>query len=629
MNPKFGVDDNEFVLSALGSTPSASDLKAFAEQHLNLVNLSPVDPTKEYEYVVTLNSYDEQDDFYNEMEGTGGRGFVPERRIQCLDRMPLCRSTCYSMTPVEAAFLENDSRVIAVELSAKEVGVKPRPLNYQFSSFWDKSSALSDQMKNWALYRCWLRQQVSGWGSNGTANQSGGLTTTSTGLNVDCVVFDGNILPGHPEYAKNSNGSGGSRVNQINWWAYNPSVTGNPAGTYNYSAGTAGDNGHGMHVAGIMAGNTQGWARNSNIYNISPYGEQTNGYVTPSLTQLVNYIRYWHNNVKTINPATGRKNPTVVNMSFGTLFSNFAASSGTPVIDQLFYRGVTQNYPASPPAGQTSLQATYNGNWTVTRWYNAGVQMFKAYIDLYGIILWYGTFQDTAAQQAILDGADEGIIWVSAAGNNFNEAFYQSNHPNYNNYVRNGPGNPIYHNRASAPQNAQSGTPGTANYKEIAVIGNIGTLTNEQLSETSCAGNKVTAWAPGENIMSAYNSPGVSDPRNPSYYLNKLSGTSMASPQVAGIVACVAENYPNMTQKQSISYIANFVQRNIVPDLGIPLPPGPVSYYGLRSAPNYFLNYYNDRPITGNAWPQKRFWLRPSSGAVYPRPNLQYRPIAT
>ena len=383
-----------------------------------------------------------------------------------------------------------------------------------------------------------------------------------------------------------------------------------------------------------MAGNTCGWAQNANIYNISPYGEQTNGTTTPSLTQLVNYIRTWNRN-KPINPATGRKNPTVVNMSFGTLGNFFAKYNGLLYCNQLGYRGVITNHPASAPAGQTSLQAAYNGNWVPQQYYNAGVQLFKDYIDLYGVILFFYTLQDAAADAAIIDGIDEGIIWCAAGGNNYDEAGMVNTSPDYNNYLNFYFASigtfalytPRYHNRLPSPAHAARNNFGAANYQSIAAVGNIGVEKVEQLDNTSQSGSAIAIFAPGTNIMSSYNAAGVADPRNPAYYLAKLGGTSMASPQVAGYMATIAENYPNLTQAQAMQYTAAYQQTGAITDPSIPLPPGPVSYRGLRGAGNNYLRYVPDRPVNGNAWPAQSKWLRPSSGSVYPRANQQYRPV--
>jgi len=634
LDPK--SDGQEELLKLLGKNPSPEAIKEWADYKFGTLNVPPIfDLFDPIDHVVTLYSYEDQDNFYDEMESKGSRGYVPTRAVSCTSRDPTCRSTTYSISPVEAARLEQDPRVLAVEIAPHLLGHKIKPFDIQYSANWDKSGSVSANMKNWHLYRGYLRQQIPGWGSNGTANQAGTIVTTSAGKNVDVVIFDGNLLPNHPEYAVNPDGTGGTRVVQFNWWSLNPQVTGNPAGTYNYSAGTAGNNGHGIHVAGIAAGNTCGWARLANIYQISPYGEQTNGTITPNLTQLVNYIREWHR-TKPINPATGRKNPTVVNMSFGSFGNFFPKYNGILYSNQFAYRGTVYNHPASPPAGQTSLQATYNGNWTVQDWLTGGVQIYKDYVDLYGVVLYFYTNQDAAAEQAIIDGSDEGIIWQAAAGNQFDEAGYLSNHPNYNNYLNFAYatiGSLVlyqqkFHNRLPTPAAAFSGTPGSPNYKTINVIGNIGTLTDERLDDTSSSGNKITVLAPGTQIMSAYNAAGVADPRNPAYYLNKLTGTSMASPQVTGLLACVAEQYPNMSQSQAITYIQNFAQANAVFDPNQPLPGTTVTYGNLREAPNLYATYYQDRPPEGNTWPQKRFWIRPSSGCVYPRQTIQYRPVS-
>lgn len=623
-------DRAQHILDSLGVDPAPQDLLDYAQEHLSLNQIASVaDRQDMLDYVVTLKNYACQDNFYDEMEHLGTRGHVPNRSVECLDRMKLCRSTRYCMTAVEAQQLSQDPRVESVQLNPDSLGVRVQPLNSQFSNDWDKSASVTNTMKNWALLRMWNREQRPNWGSNGDPTQSATITTTSQGYNVDCVVFDGNLLPGHPEYAVNPDGTGGSRVQQLNWFQWNPEVTGDPAGVYDYTAGTTDNNGHGMHVAGIMCGNTQGWARSSNIYNISPYGDQNNGTRNPSIVDMVNYIRYWHNNIKTVNPATGVRNPTIVNMSFGTNGNAFPFNAGSVVIDQIYYQptDTTTPYPATPPAGQTALQATYNGNWSVEDFYNGGVQIYKEYADLYGVALFFFTVQNAALEAAIMDGASEGIIWVAAAGNQYNEAGYVNTSDRYGNFIRNGPGNPFFHNRLGSPANAHTGTFGSEAYRQIGVVGNLGTQVNEQLSLTTSAGSKLTAWAPGENIMSSYNS-GVPDPRNASFFLQKQTGTSMASPQISGVLACVAEQYPLMTQQDANQWMSYYSQADIIPDLAGPYPPGPVQYFGLREAPNQFGLYYNDRPVLGPVWPQQRSWIRPTTGAVYPRAVRQYRQIS-
>jgi hypothetical protein len=634
-------DADAHLLQTLGENPHVDALADYAQQVLGNVPLSLLDMDDTVRYVVTLYSEENQDNFYDEMESAGTRGYTPTRVVECAERMPTLRSTTYLLSTVEAAHLELDPRVMAVELHPEVSGIKPRPLGYEYSANWDKGFSTTSDMKNWGLLRATNRAQIPGWGYNDIPNIAAEIVTTSTGKNVDCVVFDGNVLPGHPEYAVNVDGTGGSRVNQINWWAYNPQVTGQAAGTYNYSAGTAGNNGHGMHVAGIMCGNTQGWARDSTIYNISPYGEQTNGTTTPTLAQLVAYIRYWHNSVKGINPATGRKNPTVVNMSFGIYGNQFGgiANNGTtfPYCNSIVYRGVTTSYPSTTPAGQNIYQQIYNSNWRTSDFLNNGVSLYYPYVNAYDVALFFYTGQDTAAAQAILDSIDanEGIIWCAAAGNNWDSAGMNANSLDYNNTHNQLTGVllgivPIYATRytwrLSSPGWLTAGTPYGADWRKVIVTANVGPWPNERLDESSSAGSMCDFCNPGTNIMSAYNSAGVSDPRNAAYYLTKLTGTSMSSPQTAGQIACMMEQYPNTTQMQAREYLMNFANSGVMFDSNIQCPPNnPIE--SLRGAPNLISTYYPDRPPTGNPWPQARSWLRPASGAVYPRPTIQRRNI--
>ena len=633
-------DASARVLQELGENPDPVALLSHARQYLGYQELPILDIEDRVRYVVTLQNLDEQDNFYDEMESAGSRGYGPERVVECAERMPTLRSTTYLLSTIEAARLELDPRVMAVEAHPEVSGIKPRPFGYEYSDAWDKSGVVTSQMKNWGLLRSANRAQISGWGSNGTANQTAQIVTTSTGKNVDVVIFDGNIpVPGHPEFSLNVDGTGGSRVNQINWWAYNPQVTGQEAGVYNYSAGSEGNNGHGIHVAGIMAGNTQGWARDSTIYNISPYGEQTNGVTTPTAAQLVAYIRYWHNNIKGINLATGRKNPTVVNMSFG-LYNNYLVGptqdSRFPNVSEINYRGIATSYPASAPAGQTELQAIYNGKWSAQTFLNNGFNLYPEYYNLYQIALIFSTGQNTAMAEAIVDSmnANEGIIWCAAAGNNWDTAGMNSDHPDYNNtnnflYTIFLNLIPLYETkypyRLPTPAFAATGTPNTNNWKKVMVTVNIGTETNEAVDGGSSVGSACDICSPGTQIMSAYNN-GVPDPRNANYYLNKLSGTSMASPQTAGLIACMMEQYPNATQMEARTYIKNFANNGVMFDSNIQCPPNnPV--LSLRGAPNQVATYYPDRPPTGNPWPQARSWLRPASGAMYPRPTIQRRNV--
>jgi hypothetical protein len=295
---------------------------------------------EQLEYIVTLNNFEDLDDFYNEMSSTGrlmADSAVPEREVTVVNLKPTSLSTHYMMTEWEALELKADPRVKAVELHPKHLGIKSGTFSTrtQTSSGWDKSTTASNNMLNWALLRCTEGQQRSGWGQDGTASQTATVQLTATGKNVDCVIVDaGNPDPANPEYAVNADGTGESRMVSYNWYQHNPEVTGGAVGTY-----SNGTNSHSVHVSGTVAGNTQGWARDANIYNL--YYDTGN----PGDFSLVfDYVRAFHRN-KSINNATGRKNPTICNNSWGQ--SIFPSDWTMSDITAVTYRGTRYTPSAS------------------------------------------------------------------------------------------------------------------------------------------------------------------------------------------------------------------------------------------------------------------------------------------
>jgi subtilisin family serine protease len=58
--------------------------------------------------------------------------------------------------------------------------------------------------------------------------------------------------------------------------------------------------------------------------------------------------------------------------------------------------------------------------------------------------------------------------------------------------------------------------------------------------------------------------PAVPDPRNGQYYLNKISGTSQATPQVTGLLATVLQARPNMTPAEAKQFIIDYSLKNVL-----------------------------------------------------------------
>lgn len=529
------------------------------------------------EYVVTAVSYEVLDDLHEDIESPGGNLYIPDRRVEVAQIRPISRSTHYYLTDEEAALLRNDPRVLAVELKLEDRGVEMIPLYEQSSDFWNKSGVSGQLHKNWGLLRVFEGNNRQNWGNNGVQTQTGSIELETIGRNIDVVIVDGHIDPSHPEFAVNPDGTGGSRVVQYNWFQHNPEVTGDLPGNYVYTPytgnGDQSSNDHGMHVAGIVAGNTQGWARGANIYNIFAYGR---------VPYIYDYIRAFHRS-KPINPKTGFKNPTIINCSFGFI-----------TIDKL----------------STVYSVNYRGTELIAPLTNE--QLNQCGIRYSGDEL-RSPFPGNAGDfSEVIDLMNEGVLVVAAAGNN-STVFDLNSGPDYNNSIKIKPYPSLnikvdrYYNRGMYP----SSTPG------IVCTGAVGSLVNETKSNISNCGAGISIFAPGENIMSPYLSSGVSDPRNNLYVNRKLSGTSMASPQVCGLLACVLEMYPNMTQPEALNYLQFYAKNQVVSTSG-----GPTDLTDLQGASPRYLTYVKERYNNGEVYPKQNYKIRPNSGSVYPRTRI-------
>lgn len=542
------------------------------------------------EYIVTLHTFEDLDSFYEDMETPGGSLYIPDRAVELSQRRPISRNTHYMLTAEEAENLKNDPRVLDVELNFKDAGWVIRPVSQidrteegisstyvQTSSAWDKNVLTNNSMRNWGLLRCYEGSQRSGWGYDGTVSQSGTIQINSSGKNVDVVIVDGHINPDHPEFAVNPDGTGGSRVVQFNWLSLTNAVNGGANGTYVYTPYVdnsdyqrTSDNNHGCHVAGTVAGNTQGWARDATIYNISPYPS------APSYVSSLNdYIRYWHQ-TKAINPATGKRNPTVTNHSYG-----ISGSTEISSITTVRYRGVIYYGPFT--GAQLWSYGLSNDNTT-------------AYYEI----------RSTSWETDFTELMEAGVIIVGAAGNSSSRIVVNnaSASDDYNNYFVSY-GITTYYMRGSVTANTN-----------VICVGCISPYVNEKKADFSNYGTRITVWAPGSFIMGPVHSGSISDSRNAAYFLTKKNGTSMASPQVAGVLTCLAENWPRMTQTEATTWLVDNSKYNQVGS------EAGSNYYDLQDSPNRYLYLKQQRLSNGNVYPATTQGNRPSSGMTFPRTKI-------
>ena len=551
-----------------------------------------------HEYIVTCRSYEDLENLYDDMETLGGSLHIPDRAVDLVHRRAISRNTHYMLTEEEAAEIRNDERVIACERLAKDRGIIPDYMWTQTGDFEKTTGTFQSDDKNWGLYRVIKGDTVSNWGSDDTTEISNKtIVTTASGKNVDVVIVDGHVNPDHPEFAVNSDGSGGSRVNQFNWFQYNSVLGYGSNGTYTYStSGASPNSNHGTHVAGTCCGNTQGWARDANIYNMA-FSDTLSG-VTDWDEKLWDYLRHFHKN-KAINSATGRRNPTVTNHSWGYSYNTINLSTLTSVT----YRGTTTVLSGTDAQKKTILE-------------DNGVPVPG------GTFLWKTPARIPAVDADIQDAINDGVIVISSAGNSYWNCDTSSGN-DYNNYIN--VGGTLYHSRGSTPGSADN----------VICVGSMGSKVAEYKSNFSNWGSRVDIWASGSDIISAvYDSasattensgsytPIIADSRNSSYYLASINGTSMSCPQVAGVVACLAETEQNITQAEALQYLKETSKSNCG-DAGGDINHSPYETFGSTSN-NRYLFITRKRQESGSLQPTLFKNRNPdTAGVKYPRRNTR------
>lgn len=557
------------------------------------------------EYIITCKNIEDQESLYNDLETEGGSETIPERAVPVYKRRPISLNTHYMLTENEASILSTDDRVLDI-ISVKKLKLVDRKLNSVSQSGTFSKNTLNANYRNWALLRCIEGVNRSGWDSQNDL-QTATINYGPTGKNVDIIIMDGIATPYHPEYA--------SRFIQFDWYTLTSTVEelGGSAilnQPYQYFGDSTTNSNHATHVTGTAAGDTCGWARDANIYNIGALGQQ---YI--DWFNVWDYVRAFHK-TKPINPSTGRKNPTICNCSFETTRTVPDYWSNITPILSVTRRGNTIGTTLSSTKEYTALtQEQLKSLGVHVRYVSNG----SPYVTI--------PYWNTAESSDITQALDDGIIVVAAAGN---DSFYidKPNGLDWDNTYRTGTDygpfliyDDLYLHRGSSV----SGT------DRVITVGSVSA--NETKATYSNTGPGIDVFAPGSNIISSFktNETGfgatasVADNRNITYRLASLSGTSMASPQVTGILACLLEIYPNMTPTQALSYVRSYAKNSQINDTASSFPDWTDDYDSLQGADNKYLYFPQERPTTGELYPKQNHMPRPSSGILYPRRGIRLR----
>jgi subtilisin family serine protease len=462
------------------------------------------------EYNVALKEGVDYDGFWDDIESDtdGGKLYIPNRAVEFTNERPASLRQCwYLLTDEEAELLRNDDRVYCVEIPPEfRTDIVMMPTATQTGDF-TKTSSDSGAYLNWGLIRSSNATNVYGTGTTTALNYN----YTLDGTGVDVVIQDSGIQLGHPEFEESALGSGYTRIQQLDWGAYS-------GGAFTQNANHYRDfDGHGTHCAGIAAGLTYGWAKNARVYSqklsdLAGSGDSGTGI---SITYAFDAIKTWHT-----SKAGAR--PTVVNMSwgYGTFYNT---------VTSLNYRGTS--YTDASTTGNASYRYSTYG-------LNSSSGAYGGYTYVTNVRI--GSV-DTDIEELIAAG----VVVCIAAGNRGTKIDV-SGGTDYDNYVVTDQGTKYYH-RGSSP------------YSDNALM--VGSLdsttydaTNDQRATYSETGPGVSIWAPGTDIMSACsntnNKSGQSYYANASYKQCNISGTSMATPQVAGVAALVMQLNPSYTPAQ-------------------------------------------------------------------------------
>ena len=637
------------------------------------------------EYIVTLKSKDDLEDFYAEMSSNG---------FKIAKKRPISRNTHYYMTAEQAEELKKDSRVVDVEevtnrmtevskaiynntsytkngvfskdntyftgLSYVQTGssasggvpansIKVTLTNHDYAVndriFWSKSdysvfyddvpissivdannfifaipgsppntsaSGTCEVLKynnstdlQWGHVHCAGTSSQRAKGTFGKRSAGGTNENVNTSVNihndgkhVDVIIVDDPMAYDAAEWKSPSTGN--SRFVQYQWFnELNSTVVGIdddsqtlPTGTITYRQGTAESEYHGMHVGSTVAGQYYGWAREANIYNMAITAYYASGQIFRGLF-VHDYIRAFHL-YKAVNSTTGRRNPTITNHSYGSITymredeGNFTFSDLVSVI----WRGTTYN----------------SGNPNPSGWTQSGVETD------FGVRFGFNVYPywSAAISADVQDAIDDGVVYVGAAGND-NLLLAEYNDADWDNRI-------VYQYSASQQYSLYFCRGGAPNTPDIPII-NVGALHNTRnfaRAPFTQYGPGITVFAPGVNILGAYGNTGYDDDKSgygTGNYFAAISGTSMASPQVCGVLATLATAKSRFDQSDAIGYLQRHSELN-----DMTFDTGNGSHGDdtcQKGSPNKYLISKNPRPTSGMIEDVKG--ERKTSGMTFPR----------
>jgi len=479
---------------------------------------------------------------------------VPDRVCECCKERPNNpRNTHYHLTETEARKLRQDSRI--VDVLAVETIPEIQPRAFQAGQFNRNSSSFGTH-DNWGLLRHVNETNVY---QNSTTDPGGTYDYVLDGTGVDVVIIDTGIQVGHPEW---EDADGVSRLRQVDWYNISGVAGTQPANFYTDT------NGHGTHCIGTMAGKNFGWAKNADIYSFTLYANANN----IGWTDMIDILTSWHTKKNDVNDAAYTGRPTVVNMSFGYVW--YIDTSTTPNQIKFSSGGTGYDITGGRYRGVTHTETTYTNlrQYGINGEYQGGT--------LYGFPRKFAS--DDADVETLINN---GIHVCCAAGNDSMKCDVPggTDYDNYITFTFSGQTYYMYYHRGGTPSTVEGGnvfsgpsaTPPEDNPAGdinegffVGAVDNTATLQNSVYADNktsfSQSGPMVNIYTVGRYVISAQpNGMGSTYSYDSNWRQSKYSGTSMASPQMVGMIACLLQAHPDWTPGQVKSYFENNAVANM------------------------------------------------------------------